>query len=151
MLLAASVRMQIIMLEYARDSLDEFTVALAEAAEERNSGDGREAGGPPMSRQAEPGEERDMADDHKTRTDGQEAAENELLDHAAETAHEMRDAMSTMMEASTKMMQAFVDLRLSYLKMIRSGLDHPQAAFEMMAKNAREMADAVKRDIRNRD
>ena len=81
----------------------------------------------------------------------QEAFENRMIDRAEHTAQEMRDSMTTMMEAGMKLMQAFIDMRLSYLKMLRSGLDDPRATFEMMSNNMRDVAGAMKREARKRD
>jgi len=72
------------------------------------------------------------------------ASEERLIDAGEQTVHEMKDAMATMMEASTKMMQAFIDMRLSYLKVMRAGLEDPQATIDMMTRNARDLAAAVK-------
>ena len=73
-----------------------------------------------------------------------ESSEERLIDAGEQTVHEMKDAMATMMDASTKMMQAFIDMRLSYLKVMRAGLEDPQATIDMMTKNARDLAAAVK-------
>lgn len=74
----------------------------------------------------------------------EEEREKRLIDAGEQTIHEMRDAMATMMDASTKMMKAFIDMRLSYLKVMRAGLEDPQAAVNMMAKNMTDLADASK-------
>ncbi len=65
--------------------------------------------------------------------------------------HEMRDAMNTMMSSSTKMMQAFIDMRLSYLKVMRTGLDDPAATANMMTENMKDIAKAMNRDNRTKD
>jgi len=80
-----------------------------------------------------------------------EDVENQMIERAEQTAHEMQDSMRTMMEAGMKLMTAFIDMRLSYLKMLRSGLDDPLATFEMMSSNMRDVAGAMKREIRKQD
>lgn len=74
--------------------------------------------------------------------------EDAMIDAGEATIREMRDAMVTMMESSTKMMQSFVDMRLSYLKVMRAGLDDPKTALDMMSKNMADVANAVKKDQR---
>ena len=69
--------------------------------------------------------------------------EDEMIDAAGETMHEMRDAMTTMMGASSKMMQAFIDMRLSYLKVMRAGLEDPQTASQILTKNFNDVAKAL--------
>jgi len=73
-----------------------------------------------------------------------EKSEERLISAGEETIHEMKDAMATMMDASTQMMQSFIDMRLSYLKVMRAGLEDPQATVDMMTKNARDAAEAMK-------
>jgi hypothetical protein len=73
-----------------------------------------------------------------------EANEEKIIAAGEQTVHEMKDAMAVMMEASTKMMQAFIDMRLSYLKVMRAGLEDPQATIDMMVKNASDLAKASK-------
>lgn len=77
-----------------------------------------------------------------------DADEDKMLDAAEETMHEMRDAMSTMMGASAKMMQAFVDMRLSYLKVMRAGLEDPTTAMNIATKNATDIAKAMNKKQR---
>ncbi|HSF94121.1 MAG TPA: hypothetical protein VLA52_03775 [Thermohalobaculum sp.] len=79
-----------------------------------------------------------------------EEAEDRLIEQGELTVHEMKDAMATMMEASTQMMQAFIDMRLSYLKVMRAGLEDPQATIDMMTKNARDLAASVKKNQRKK-
>ncbi len=81
-------------------------------------------------------------------TGASDAAHEKMIDAAEETMHEMRDAMNTMMSASTKMMQSFVDMRLSYLKVMRAGLEDPMATANMMSENMKDMAKAMNRDKR---
>jgi len=71
-----------------------------------------------------------------------------MIDAAEETMHEMRDAMNTMMGASTKMMQSFIDMRLSYLKVMRAGLEDPAATATMMTENMKDIAKAMNRGNR---
>ena len=78
----------------------------------------------------------------------QDEAEERIINAGEQTLHEMRDAMSTMMTASSKMMQSFLDMQLSYMKVTRASLDDPHATFEMMSKNMRDVADAVKKNQR---
>ena len=73
-----------------------------------------------------------------------DAKDDKLIDAGEQTVHEMKDAMAVMMDASTKMMQAFIDMRLSYLKVMRAGLEDPEATVDMMVKNARDLAKASK-------
>ncbi len=95
-----------------------------------------------------------MADKKKTKprpkakTGASDAAQDKLIDAAEETMHEMRDAMNTMMSSSTKMMQAFIDMRLSYLKVMRTGLDDPAATANMMTENMKDIAKAMNRGNR---
>jgi hypothetical protein len=56
---------------------------------------------------------------------------------------EMRDAMSTMMGASAKMMQSFIDMRLSYLRVMRTGLEDPATAMDIVTKNLADIAKAT--------
>ena len=70
-------------------------------------------------------------------------AEDEMIETAAETMKEVQDAMSTMMGSSSKMMQAFIDMRLSYLKVMRAGLDDPATAVEIATKNLKDLASAA--------
>jgi hypothetical protein len=70
------------------------------------------------------------------------AAEEALAKAAEETMREMRAAMSTMMSSGSKMMQAFVDMRMSYLKVMRAGLADPRTALNIATKNANDLADA---------
>jgi len=79
---------------------------------------------------------------------GASDAQDKLIDAAEETMHEMRDAMNTMMSSSTKMMQAFIDMRLSYLKVMRTGLDDPAATANMMTENMKDIAKAMNRGNR---
>jgi hypothetical protein len=98
-----------------------------------------------------------MADKKKTKprpkakTGASDAAQDKLIDAAEETMHEMRDAMNTMMSSSTKMMQAFIDMRLSYLKVMRAGLDDPAATANMMTENMKDIAKAMNRSNREGD
>ncbi len=87
----------------------------------------------------------------KTETGASDAAQDKLIDAAEETMHEMRDAMNTMMSSSTKMMQAFIDMRLSYLKVMRSGLEDPAATASMMTENMKDIAKAMSRANREED
>lgn len=80
----------------------------------------------------------------KNENSGSEESEERLIETSQLTLHEMQDAMATMMEASTKMMQAFIDMRLSYLKVMRAGLEDPQATIDMMVRNARDLAKVSK-------
>lgn len=95
-----------------------------------------------------------QGDANKSKTEDMKAssdtAEDAYLKEGEKTIHEMRDAMVTMMESSTKMMQSFVDMRLSYLKVMRAGLDDPKTAFEIMSKNMQDVADAMKKDERKK-
>ncbi len=84
----------------------------------------------------------------KAKTGASDAAQDKLIDAAEETMHEMRDAMNTMMSSSTKMMQAFIDMRLSYLKVMRTGLDDPAATANMMTENMKDIAKALNRGNR---
>ncbi len=84
-------------------------------------------------------------------TGASDAAHEKMIDTAEETMHEMRDAMNTMMSASTKMMQSFVDMRLSYLKVMRAGLEDPMATASMMSENMKDMAKAMNRGNREGD
>ncbi len=98
-----------------------------------------------------------MADKKKTKprpkaeTGASDAAQDKLIDAAEETMHEMRDAMNTMMSSSTKMMQAFIDMRLSYLKVMRAGMDDPAATASMMTENMKDIAKAMNRGNREGD
>ena len=74
----------------------------------------------------------------------QQRKEDELFATIDQTAEEMRDVMATMMDASTKMMKAFIDMRLSYLKMMRAGLEDPQVSIDAMVKSTSELAKAAK-------
>ena len=87
----------------------------------------------------------------KTKTGASDDSHDKLIDAAEETMHEMRDAMNTMMNSSTKMMQAFIDMRLSYLKVMRAGLDDPVATANMMSENMKDIAKAMNRDTRKED
>ena len=84
-------------------------------------------------------------------TGASDAAHEKMLDTAEETMHEMRDAMNTMMGASTKMMQSFVDMRLSYLKVMRAGLEDPMATANMMSDNFKDVATALNQDKRKKE
>jgi len=77
-----------------------------------------------------------------------ETSEERIIEASEQTLLEMQDAMTTMMGASTKMMQSFLDMRLSYLKVMRVSLDDPQSTFEMMSKNLKDVADAVNKSQR---
>ena len=97
-----------------------------------------------------------MADNGKDKqqeseTSASDAAHDKLIDTAEETMHEMRDAMNTMMSSSTKMMQAFIDMRLSYLKVMRAGMDDPAATASMMTENMKDIAKAMNRSNRADD
>ncbi len=86
-----------------------------------------------------------MAVTHKPKKPGPAPAkpntkEDDMIDAAGETMHEMRDAMTTMMGASSKMMQAFIDMRLSYLKVMRAGLDDPETAAKILTENIKDVA-----------
>jgi len=87
-----------------------------------------------------PTPKKDPKDDEKTA----QAKENKMVEAGAQTVHEMRDAMTAMVDASTKMMQAFIDMRLSYLKVMRAGLDDPDTAVDIMVKNTKDLAKAAK-------
>jgi hypothetical protein len=56
-----------------------------------------------------------------------------------------------MMSSSTKMMQAFIDMRLSYLKVMRAGMDDPAATASMMTENMKDIAKAMNRDNRKEE
>ncbi len=84
----------------------------------------------------------------ETATSASDAAQDKMIDAAEETMHEMRDAMNTMMGASTKMMQSFIDMRLSYLKVMRAGLEDPAATATMMTENMKDIAKAMNRGNR---
>ena len=68
------------------------------------------------------------------------------IDKAAETGEEMLDVMQGMMGASTKMMQSFIDMRLNYLKVMRTMTEDPMNAMKAMNKSLQEMADRAKKD-----
>ena len=87
----------------------------------------------------------------ETGTSASDDAEDKMIDAAQLTMHEMRDAMNTMMSSSTKMMQAFIDMRLSYLKVMRAGMDDPAATASIMTKNLKDIANAMNRDTRKED
>ena len=87
----------------------------------------------------------------KSETSASDDAHDKIIDAAEETMHEMRDAMNTMMSSSTKMMQAFIDMRLSYLKVMRAGLDDPAATASMMTESMKDIAKAVNRSNREGD
>ena len=78
----------------------------------------------------------------------QKAREDDLIKQAEEMAHEASDAMITMMGASMNMMQSFVDMRLSYLKVMRAGLEDPKAMVEMASENLKTMATALNKSKR---
>ena len=84
-------------------------------------------------------------------TSASDAAHEKMIEAAEETMHEMRDAMNTMMSASTRMMQSFVDMRLSYLKVMRAGLEDPMATATMMSENMKDVAKAMNQDNRKKD
>ncbi len=86
-----------------------------------------------------------------TETGKHDAAHEKMIEAADETMHEMRDAMNTMMSSSTKMMQAFIDMRLSYLKVMRAGMDDPAATASMMTENMKDIAKAMNRSNREGD
>ena len=77
-----------------------------------------------------------------------DTAEDQMIEAAEETMHEMRDAMSTMMGASAKMMQSFIDMRLSYLKVMRTGLEDPATAMDIATRNATDIAKAMSKKQR---
>ena len=85
-----------------------------------------------------------MGQDKPKKEDKDTEAETKLLETGEQTLLEMQDAMSTMMGASTKMMQSFVDMRMSYLKVMRMGLEDPQTSFDVASKNMRDLAKAMK-------
>ncbi len=87
----------------------------------------------------------------KTDTSASDAAHEKMIDAAEETMHEMRDAMNTMMSSSTKMMQAFIDMRLSYLKVMREGMDDQAATASMMTENMKDIAKAMSQANRKED
>ena len=84
-------------------------------------------------------------------TSASDAAHEKMIEAAEETMHEMRDAMNTMMSASTRIMQSFVDMRLSYLKVMRAGLEDPMATATMMSENMKDVAKAMNQDNRKKD
>ncbi|NKB51778.1 MAG: hypothetical protein GKR97_06075 [Rhizobiaceae bacterium] len=86
-----------------------------------------------------------MAKTDKPKVDKSTDPEDRLLEAGEQTLLEMQDAMSTMMSASTKMMQSFVDMRMSYLKVMRMGLEDPQASFDVASKNMQDIAKAMKK------
>ena len=77
-----------------------------------------------------------------------QTAEDRVIGAGEETMHEMKDAMTTMMEAGSQMMQACIDMQLSYLKVMRAGVENPQATMDIMTKNARDIAGAMKNSHR---
>lgn len=77
-----------------------------------------------------------------------EGPEDRMIEAAEETMHEIRDAMSTMMGASAKMMESFIDMRLSYLKVMRAGLEDPATAMDIATKNATDIAKAMSKKQR---
>ncbi len=87
----------------------------------------------------------------KPKTGASDDAHEKMIEAAEETMHEMRDAMNTMMSSSTKMMQAFIDMRLSYLKVMRAGMDDPAATASMMTESMKDIANAVNRSNREGD
>lgn len=92
--------------------------------------------------------DKDANSEPETATSASDAAQDKMIDAAEETMHEMRDAMNTMMGASTKMMQSFIDMRLSYLKVMRAGLEDPAATATMMTENMKDIAKAMNRGNR---
>lgn len=74
---------------------------------------------------------------------GDTQAEAELFQRAEESKREMMDAMNTMMSSSTNMMQAFIDMRMSYLKLMRKFAEDPATPFGIMAKNMADIQKAM--------
>lgn len=92
--------------------------------------------------------DKDANSEPETATSASDAAQDKMIEAAEETMHEMRDAMNTMMGASAKMMQSFIDMRLSYLKVMRAGLEDPAATATMMTENMKDIAKAMNRGNR---
>lgn len=95
--------------------------------------------------------DKDANSEPETATSASDAAQDKMIEAAEETMHEMRDAMNTMMGASAKMMQSFIDMRLSYLKVMRAGLEDPAATATMMTENMKDIAKAMSQANRKED
>jgi hypothetical protein len=95
--------------------------------------------------------DKDESSQPEADTSASDAAHDKMIEAAEETMHEMRDAMNTMMGASSKMMQSFIDMRLSYLKVMRAGLDDPAATASMMTENMKDIAKALSQTRRKED
>ncbi len=74
---------------------------------------------------------------------GEKSSEEKLIEAGEQTLLEMQDAMTAMMNASAKMMQSFLLMRMSYLNVMRAGLDDPKSTFEMMSSNLKDIAEAL--------
>ncbi|MDH3668835.1 MAG: hypothetical protein OEN23_18080 [Paracoccaceae bacterium] len=74
--------------------------------------------------------------------------ENKMIDAIEENMLEMRSAMYSMMSSCTKTMQAFVDMRMNYLKVMREGLDDPVTMMNIVSKNMSDTASALKEERR---
>lgn len=74
--------------------------------------------------------------------------EDKLIDTIEENMLEMRSAMFSMMSSAAKTMQAFVDMRMNYLKVMREGLDDPVTMMNVVSKNLSDTASALKEERR---
>ena len=70
--------------------------------------------------------------------------EAEMLAKAESSMNEMKGAMGDMMHAYGKFMQAFIDMRLGYLKAMRTGIEDPTTAISIMTKNFEDTAKALR-------
>ena len=92
--------------------------------------------------------------DKKKKTQDEKAAERAAEDKAIkeleENMLEMRSAMFSMMSSSAKTMQAFINMRMNYLKVMQVGLEDPVTTMNIMSKNLADTAQAL-RDERRKD
>ena len=88
-----------------------------------------------------------MTDQSTTQTTASSNDEKDeaYLDAGEATAREMRDAMLTMMASGAKMSQAYIDMRLSYLKLMRTMAEDPATPFGIMAKNLADISNMMQK------
>lgn len=78
-------------------------------------------------------------------------AENKAIEDLEENMLEMRSAMYSMMSSSAKTMQAFINMRMNYLKMMQVGLEDPVTTMNIISKNLADTVQALRDERRKED
>lgn len=78
----------------------------------------------------------------------EQAREKALIEANVQMMREMRSAGSDMFTATASFMKAFLDMRISYLKIARQSIEERSTMTDMMAKMAADLAHAARQEER---